>query len=51
MQATNEILETFLEGNSFVNLIKPNRCFNSKPGSCIDLVLTNKPKRFQKTGV
>ena len=51
MQPTNQILKTFLEGNSFVNLIKSNTWFKSKPGSCIDLILTNKPKRFQDSGV
>ena len=51
MQPTNQILKTFLEDNSFVNLIKSNTCFKSKPGSCIDLILTNKPKSFQTTGV
>ena len=47
MQPTNQILETFLEDNSFVNLIKSNTCFMSKSGSCIDLILTNKPKGFR----
>ena len=52
MQATNQILESFLEDNSFVNLIKSNTYFKSKPGSCIYLILTNnKPKIFQNTGV
>ena len=51
MQPTNQILKTFLEDNSFVNLIKSNTCFKSKPGSCIDLILTNKPKSFQNSGV
>ena len=32
MQPTNQILETFLEDNNFVNLIKSNTCFKSKPG-------------------
>ena len=27
MQPTNQILKTFLEDNSFVNLIKSNTCF------------------------
>ena len=48
MQPTNQILETFLEDNSFVNLIKSNTCFKSKSGSCIDLILTNRPKKFSK---
>ena len=56
MQPTNQILKTFLDDNNFVNLIKSNTCFKSKPGSCIDLILTNKPKSSQnsvvmKTGV
>ena len=51
MQSTNQILETFLEDNSFVNLIKSNTCFKSKPGSCIDLILTNRPKSFQNSEV
>ena len=51
MQPTNQILKTFLEDNSFVNLIKSNTCFKSKPGSCIDLILTNKPKSFQNSDV
>ena len=41
MQPTNQILETFLEDNCFVNLIKSNTCFKSKPGSCIDLIVKN----------
>ena len=45
MQPTNQILETFLEDNNFVNLIKSNACFKSKSESYIDLILTNKPKR------
>ena len=50
MQPTNQILKTFLEDNSFVNQMKSNTCFKSKPGSSIDLILTNKPKRFQNSG-
>ena len=51
MQLTNQILQTFLEDNSFVNLIKSNTCFKSEPESCIDLILTNNPKSFQKSGM
>ena len=51
MQPTNQILKTFLEDNSFVNLIKSNTCFKSKPESCIDLILAKKPKSFQNSGV
>ena len=48
MQPTNQIFEAFLEDNSFDNLIKSNICFKSKPGSCIDLLLPKKQKKFQK---
>ena len=51
IQPTNQILENFLEDNSFLNLIKCNPCFKSKPGSFIDLILTNNPKSFQNSGV
>ena len=51
MQPKNQILETFLEDNSFYNLIRYNTRFKSKPGSCIDLILTNNPKSFQNPGV
>ena len=51
MQPTYQILETFLKDNSFANLIKSNTSFKLKPGSCIDLILTNKPKHFQNSGV
>ena len=44
-------LETFLEDSSFVNLIKCNPCSKSTPGNCIDLILTNKPKKSQNTRV
>ena len=50
MQPTNQMLKNFLD-NSFVNLVKSNTCVKSKPGSCIDLILTNKPKSFQNSGV
>ena len=33
MQPTSQILESFLEDNSFVNL--SNTCFKSKPGGCM----------------
>ena len=51
MKPTNQISQTFLEDNNFVNLIKSNTCYEWKPGSCINLILTNKPKGFQNTGV
>ena len=51
MQPTNQMFKKFLEYNSFVNLIKSNTCFKSKPESCNDLILANKPKGFQNSGV
>ena len=51
MQPANQILETFLEDNRLFNLTKSNTCFKSKPGNCIDLILTKKPKSFQNSGM
>ena len=48
MQQTNQMLEIFLEDNSFVNVIKSNKCFKSKPGSWIGFILPNKLKHFSK---
>ena len=39
MQPTNQILETCLKVNNFVNLIKFNTSYKSKPGSYTDLIL------------
>ena len=39
MQPTNQILVTCLKVNSFVNLIKFNTSYKSKPGSYTDLIL------------
>ena len=51
MQPASEVLKTFLQDNSFVNLVKYSICFKSTPGSCIDVILANKTKSFQRTGV
>ena len=51
MEPTNQILETFLEDNSFVNSMKSNTCFKLKPRSCIDLILTKMPKSFPNSKV
>ena len=51
MQPANQILETFLEDNRLFNLTKSNTCFKSKPGNCIDLILTKKPKSFKNSGM
>ena len=51
MEPTNHEMTTFISGNDFINIIKSNTCFNLSTGTCIDLILTNKPKSFQNTGV
>ena len=45
-------MKSFCESYNLTNLIKQPTCFK-KPGkpSCIDLVLTNRPKYFQATSV
>ena len=42
---------TFMSDNDFINIIKSNKCFKTSTGTCIDLILTNKPKSSQNTGV
>ena len=41
-------LETFMKTHNYFNLIKNNTCFK-RPGSCIDLILTNRKHCFQGT--
>ena len=41
-------MKSFLNSNSFTNLIKTNTCFKGA-GSCIDLILTNRKNSFQYT--
>ena len=43
-----ESLDTFCKSYSFNSLIKQPTCFkNPENSSCIDLILTNKPRSFQ----
>ena len=51
METTNQVMTTFMTGNDFINIIKLNTCFKTSTGTCIDLILTNKPKSFQNTGM
>ena len=41
-------LKTFMESHNYFDLIKNNTCFKG-PGSCIDLILTNRKYCFQGT--
>ena len=47
MEPTNQEMNTFMCDNDFINIIKSNTCFKISTGTCIDLILTNKPKSFQ----
>ena len=45
-------MKSFCESYNLTNLIKQPTCFkNTKKPSCIDLILTNRPKAFQTTYV
>lgn len=44
-------MNTFMVKNDFVNIIKSNACFKTPNGKCIDIDLTNWPKRFENTKV
>ena len=41
-------LKTFIETHNYFSLLKNNACFKG-PGSCIDLILTNRKYSFQGT--
>ena len=43
-------MSNFLDSFSLKNLIKNPTCFKSIKGRCIDLILTNRPLCFKKTG-
>ena len=51
MESTNNEMTSFMSDNDFINIIKSNSCFKTSTGTYIDLVLKNKPKSFQNTGV
>lgn len=44
LEPNNPCMKSFLNSNSFANLIKPIICFK---GSCIDLILSNRKYSFQ----
>ena len=41
-------MTAFISENDFINIITS---FKTSTGTCIDIILTNKPERFQNTGV
>ena len=50
MEPTNQLMTTFMAVNDFINIMKlSNTCFKTSGGTCIGLMLTNKPKKFQNT--
>ena len=51
MEPTNQEMTTLMTDNDFINIIKSNKCFKTSTVRGIDLILTNKPKGFQNTGV
>ena len=51
MEPTNQEMITFMSGNDFIHIIKSNTCFKTLTRTCIRLILTNKLKNFQNTGV
>ena len=44
------LMKDFLDSFSLKSLIKNPTCFKSKEGRCIDLILTNRPLCFKKSG-
>ena len=49
-EMTNDSMANFASVYNFKNLIKSQTCFkSSKNPSCIDLILTNKPRSFQNS--
>ena len=51
MKPTNQEMTTFTSDNDFINIIKSNTCFKTSTRTCIDFILTNKPKSFQNIRV
>ena len=51
-EQTNDTMEGFLDSYCLKSLINTPTCFkSSKNPSCIDLILTNKPRSFQNSSV
>ena len=42
MITSNPILSSYIENNGMYSLLKTPTCFKSRPGRCIDLMLTNR---------
>ena len=51
IEPANQTMATFMSDNDFIIIIELNTCFKTSTGTCIDLILTNKPNSFQNTGV
>ena len=46
MITSNPILSSYIENNCMYSLLKTPTCFESRPGRCIDLMLTNMKHSF-----
>ena len=47
-EPTNEAVNNFCQAYDCSNIIKKNACFkNPRNSSCIDLIITNKPRSFE----
>ena len=51
MEPTNQEMTSFMADTAFINIIKSDSFFKTSTGTFIDLILTNKSKRFQNTAV
>ena len=49
MIASNPILSSYIENNGMHSLLKTPTCFKSRPGRCIDLMLTNMRHSFMQS--
>ena len=49
-EESEDTVKTFLDNHNVSNIVKDKTCFKSLDNPiCIDLIITNKPGRFQKT--
>ena len=48
---TYQILADFCDTFSLENLILGKSCFTAVSGTSVDIMLTNRPRSFQKTGI
>ena len=49
MITSNPILSSYIENNGMYSLLKTPTCFKSRPGRCIDLMLTNMKHSFMQS--